>query len=115
MLDSVVLPLACQLAMEDDGVDDFDTLPWPEWYSVERGLRFFRNLCREGRRQLDHLCQSFRMLPGNPELSPLRAAEAMLWWEVIQEPVSSDPRLVRCRNNRRFRKIMGWDKGRNAE
>ena len=108
MLDSFVLPLACHLAMEDDGVADFEPLPWAEWYNVERALRFFRKLCQQGRQQLDSLCESFRRLPGNPELSPLRAVESLLWWESTQEPEVTDPRFLRCR------KIMGWDKGGEA-
>lgn len=105
MLDSFVLPLACHLGMEDDGVRDFERRPWADWYNVGLALRFFDKLCREGRPELQALCEAFRTLPGGPNLAPLRAAEALLFWEATQEPDVTDARIARCR------RIMGWDKG----
>lgn len=108
MLDSFVLPLACHLAMEDNGITNFDSLPWAEWYNVNRALLFFRKLCRDGKDQLGALCDAFAALPGKPDLSPLRAIESLLWWETTQEAEIKDPRILRCRA------IMGWDKGGDA-
>lgn len=98
MLDSVVLPLACLLDMQSEGGTLASSLRWAEWHDVGRALRFFRHACREGRQQLDRLCQSFRTLPGNPELAPLRALESLLWWEATQEPKGANPTIEHCRN-----------------
>lgn len=102
MLDGYVLPLACHLSLRADGLRDFDKLPWRPWYDTDRALRHLRAMCQAGRGQLERLCRRFRDLPDNPELTPLRALEALLWWEVAYETGPVDPGIADCQ------KIMGW-------
>jgi Family of unknown function (DUF6308) len=103
MLDSNVLPLVCHLSLEDDAKGPLIGPPWANWRDIDRALRFLRKGCFEGQSQLDALCQSFRELPGSPALSPLRALESLLWWELWQDE-ARDPRIER------FREFWGWNK-----
>jgi hypothetical protein len=105
MLDSFVLPIACHLALIREGVRDFEPLPWSAWYDIDRALRQLRAMCIEGKDTLSTICRAFGDLPGNPELSPLRALESLLWWEATQEPEIADPHLLECAE------IMGWRDG----
>lgn len=109
MLDSRVLPIACHLALEAAGVTAFDNMKWSNWSDKARAIMHFRMMCREGREQLDALCRAFALLPGNPVLSPLRALESLLWWEVTQEPSCDDPAL------NRLVRIMGWNRSAVTE
>jgi hypothetical protein len=86
MLDSRVLQIVCDESLKlEIEADTMAELPNWEWYEVHRGLRFFRKLCQEGRERLETLCNEFRRLEGSPNLSPLRAVEALLWWEMIRD------------------------------
>ncbi len=109
MLDSYVLPIACHLSLEAEGVTDFDRMDWSPWYDVTRAIRHLRVMCQASHEQLAGLCRAFAGLPGNPDLAPLRALESLLWWEATQEPLSDDPAL------QRLRRMIGWDRGERTE
>jgi hypothetical protein len=105
MLDSYVLPIACHLSIESEGVTDFDSMDWAPWYDVSRAIKHLRAMCQSGRSQLDAIVREFAVLPGNPRLAPLRAIESLLWLEATQEPICSVEPLQRLRH------IIGWDRG----
>jgi hypothetical protein len=107
MLDSRVGPFVLYHALFQSGqlqptlrgqLDDWTT-------ELRLVLRQMRNICKTGNDQLSQLCNRFstELRPGE-ELSPLRAIESLLWWE-LDESNRGD---AVCGLIRQYWAVWGW-------